>query len=465
MGSNSHQPGFLRTFQDLDPVAKALSLGLATISLGTMIWLASDFLGRNRTHRLVLAAGSETGESYVLAKAIEQVVEAQVPKVQIDVETSAGTSENLQRLEAGQADLITAQADIPAGKNARTVATLYSDSFQLVVQKDANIQQFTDLKGKRIGLPSKGGQYDSFILVAQHFGLGPQDFTFVGDTDRASEVAFQQKKVDAIFRVRAIGNAQVAELVRNYNGKLIPITQAEAMRVQHPAFETTSIPKGAYKGHDPVVPAEDLATVAVQRLLIANQRVDPEVMRQITEVLNERRRELKSAIPDTAGNTAPLVTNIRRPDLTGGTGIPLHPGALAYYDRDKPSFIQENADYLALILTVGLLGGSWLWELKRWIDRRRKNLADDYIERAVALMNSCREAKITPQEALKQLDVLFENVASELVKESISQESFRTFNEAYKTVREVIGRKGKSLANGAIAPDRLMDPVTPQRSQ
>ncbi len=464
MGSNSHQPGFLKAFQDLDPVTKALSLGLATISLGTIIWLASDFLGRNRTHRLVLAAGSETGESYVLAKAIEQVVEAQVPNVQIEVQSSGGTSDNLQRLEAGQADLITAQADIPAGKNARTVATLYSDSFQLVAQKDANIQQFTDLKGKRIGLSNKGGQYDSFILVAQHFGLSPQDFTFVGDTDRASEVAFQQKKVDAVFRVRAIGNAQVAELVRNYNGKLIPITQAEAMRVQHPAFETTSIPKGAYKGHEPVVPAEDLATVAVQRLLLAHQRVDPEVLRHIAEVLNERRRELKSAIPDTAGNTAPLVTNIRRPDLTGGTGIPLHPGALAYYDRDKPSFIQENADYLALILTVGLLGGSWLWELKRWIDRRRKNLADDYIERAITLMNNCQQTTITPQEALKQLDILFENVASELIKESISQESFRTFNEAYKTVREVISRKSKSLANKEVAPDKL-NPVSPQRTQ
>ena len=32
--------------------------------------------------------------------------------------------------------------------------------------------------------------------------------------------------------------------------------------------------------------------------------------------------------------------------------LPTHPGAQAFYDRDKPSFIQENAEPLALMVTV-----------------------------------------------------------------------------------------------------------------
>jgi uncharacterized protein len=437
---------FWSNFQQLDPITKGVTLGLAIVSLGGLLWITSDLWGRTRTHRLVLAAGNPTGESYTLAKAIEKVVEAQVPGVAIDVQESQGTSENLERLEQGKADLVTAQADVPAGRNARTIAVLYPDSFQLVVQGKSPIQKFTDLKGKRIGLPSKGGQYDSFLLVAQHFGLTAQDFTFVGANDQAADTAFQQGQVDAIFRVRAIGNLSIATLIKNQGGRLIPIDQAEAMRVHYPAFEPTQLPKGAYKGSEPAVPSTELATIAVQRLLLAHQKVDPDLLRQITQVLNENRRELKAAIPNNLGNTAPLIANIHRPELTGGTGIPLHPGALSYYDRDKPSFIQENADYLALILTVGLLGGSWLWEFKRWLDRRRKNLADDYIEQAIGLMN----AAVSPQVALKELDRLFEQVGAELVREGISQESFRTFNEAYKTVREVIVRKAKNLASQAV---------------
>jgi uncharacterized protein len=449
MAPKSPKPRFWQNFQDLDPITKGVTIGLAIVSLGGLVWVTSDLWGRTRTHRLVLAAGNPSGESYILAKAIEKVVEAQVPGVTIDVQESQGTSENLDRLEQGKADLVTAQADVPAGNNARTVAVLYPDSFQLVVQGKSPIQKFTELKGKRIGLPSKGGQYDSFLLVAQHFGLSPQDFTFVGDNDQAADTAFQQGQVDAVFRVRAIGNLSIATLIKNQGGRLIPIDQADAMRVHYPAFEPTQLPKGAYKGSEPAVPATELATIAVQRLLLAHQKVDPDLLRQITQVLNENRRELKAAIPDNLGNTAPLIANIHRPELTGGTGIPLHPGALSYYDRNKPSFIQENADYLALILTVGLLGGSWLWELKRWLDRRRKNIADNYIEQAIVLMN----AAVPPQSALKELDRLFEQVAAELVREGISQESFRTFNEAYKTVREVIVRKAKNLASqAAVAP-------------
>ena len=148
-----------------------------------------------------MAAGSSTGESYILAKTIEAVIEAKVPRVSIDVQETNGTADNLKQIEANKVDLATAQADVPAGGIARTVAILYSDSFQVVVQGKSTLRRFTDLKGKRIGLAPKGGQYASFLQVAQHFGLAEKDFTFIGDSDQNSDLAFQQGQVDAIFRV------------------------------------------------------------------------------------------------------------------------------------------------------------------------------------------------------------------------------------------------------------------------
>jgi hypothetical protein len=43
-----------------------------------------------------------------------------------------------------------------------------------------------------------------------------------------------------------------------------------------------------------------------------------------------------------------------------------------YYDKDKPSFVTEHADFVALIFSAVVLAGSWLWELKRWRDAIRK---------------------------------------------------------------------------------------------
>ena len=77
------------------------------------------------------------------------------------------------------------------------------------------------------------------------------------------------------------------------------------MRVKHPAFEPTKLPKGA--GNEPTVPADDLPTVSVQRLLLANANLDPAIALQITQAINENRRELRVAIPLVVSNASPLL--------------------------------------------------------------------------------------------------------------------------------------------------------------
>jgi hypothetical protein len=41
----------------------------------------------------------------------------------------------------------------------------------------------------------------------------------------------------------------------------------------------------------------------------------------------------------------------------------------------------------------------------------------------------------------QELDAIFEHAVEALTREEISQESFRTFNEVYKDVREALERK------------------------
>ncbi|MGH7999050.1 MAG: TAXI family TRAP transporter solute-binding subunit, partial [Brasilonema sp.] len=126
-----------------------------------------------------------------------------------------------------------------------------------------------------------------------------------------------------------------------------------------------------------------------------------------------------------------MIASIDRPNDTGGKGLPpIHPGAVAFYERDKPSFVQEHADYLALVLTVILLILSWVRQVKVWMESSRKNEADEYIAKAIHLMEASPNNLENNQ---KQLDEVFRKAADALIYERISQESFRTFNEAYKT--------------------------------
>ena len=178
----------------------------------------------------------------------------------------------------------------------------------------------------------------------------------------------------------------------------------------------------------------------MERILLANKNVDMQVIREITAILDERRQQIADAIPQELSKVKPLVASISRPTSTGSVSIPIHPGSIAFYERDKPSFIQENADYLGLLLTIILLIWSWLWQLKSWIEQNQKDTADIWIESAIKLMNNDSVDLDTKQHELERI---FSQAANDLVEEKISQESFRTFNEAYKTAREVIEQQIK----------------------
>ena len=197
--------------------------------------------------------------------------------------------------------------------------------------------------------------------------------------------------------------------------------------------------------------------MAIPKLLLANQQVDDGLVREIAAILNEHRQEIANAIPDRWAEVRPLVAGIVRP---GAEAPPLHPGALAYYDRNKPSSFRKNSDYFTFSLTLSLLAGSWIWELKSWAEARRKGLADAYIDRVIELMGNSQvasqaasqtasqtgQAAASPEQRREALYALFDEAADRLVVGEISQESFRTFNEAYKTAREKIEREIEAIA-------------------
>lgn len=460
---NNHQSNFLKFFLVLDPFSRLIFLGLGFASLGTVVIIIGNIVNNLTPPHLTLAAGDKTGESYIIGEAIKKVIERRT-NIQIQVEETRGTTENIEMLSAGKAQLAMAQVDVAAEEigninsqskaNARTVALLYKDTFQLVV-KNPQINQFVQLKGKTIALAATGGQYQSFLTVAKHFGLSEKDFKITGldssgkpipgYNDQFADKDFRENKADAVFRVRAIGNKSLANLVNNYQGKLISIPQAEAMKIKQPAFEPAIIPQGAYRGDYPV-PNTNLPTVAISRLLLANDQVDANVVSKLVQTIYENRQEIANEIPLDHAEVKPLISSISRPKENSGIDIFLHPGAVAFYDKDKPSFIQEHADYFGLLLTIFLLAFQWIHQLKLWIEKSKKNEADEYIKSAISLMKA---GQYQLEDRQKILDKTFDEAAKALIDERISQESFRTFNEAYKNTREAIERD-KQIAQQAI---------------
>jgi TRAP transporter TAXI family solute receptor len=414
--------------------------------LGAGLWMLED----TTVHRVTIAAGSRSGGAFAMARAIAEVAREHHPSLQVNVVESLGSLQNMDLLERGHIDLATVQADTAMPRSARMVATLYQDVFQLIVRKDPDgeqsIENVQDLHGRRIALPPQGsGQRRSFAFLASHYGLKSSDYEDLAMSSGSANWALIDGAVDAVFRVRACGNRSIMKLIDAVDVGLVPIDQAAAMRHKEPVLETAMIPMGCYQGH-PALPGRDLMTVGVPRLLVAAADLDSEVVSLITSVLFERRRELV--------HRTPLAGFISAPDRTGGTSIPLHPGARKFYDRDRPSFFQENAEPIALVVTVAALMVSGLFQLTA---RKKRRRVDQYNRAVLTLGVEARTA--SSHEAVTRLKERLFQVAGSVVDDAetgqISTDGFQFFAFTW------------GVANGAIDERKaeLQDPSRPPGEQ
>ena len=405
---------------------KLIVIGVVWLALlvGIIAWLDS----RDRDY-LNIAAGPADGESFELAQALARVFEATHPDVTVEVFETQGSSENVRLLQTGRVDLATVQADTLVDESIRALATLYFDAYQLIARSDSLIHNVADLAGHRVAIPPQdSGQNRSFVALIDHYGLRLDDLIALPMSEDAANFAMQQGQVDAVFRVRAPGNARVHELIRQRGDmRLIPIDQPAAMALLNPTIESGSIPRGSYRGHPPL-PMADLTTAIVDRVLIAREDLDEDRVFEFTRMIFEQRSALVAQTP-LAGLVRPLAEETR-------IAIPMHPGAQRYYDREKPTIIQEHSRVLAALLYVLAILTSGFVALRARLKRSRRIRMKDY---NIALMEIAGEAEKAPAGASLQaqkdrLIEILKEVVHDLDSERVSQEEFDHFSFTWQAV-------------------------------
>ena len=404
---------------DRQQVVRGVLVGMGVVA--TLVWAGLWLKSRSQVHRITFATGGETGEYYAFGQAIAQVTAKQAPNLEIEVVASAGSAENMNSVQTGAADLALVQSDTAVQPAARAVAQLYPEMFHLVARKAADIQTPRDLRGKRIALmPEGSGSYDLFWPLVAHYGLATQDFAAQPMPAKEAHAALRAGEVDALFRIIGLGNPSVAELFQDDQLELVEISQLGALQLTQPYLESTVIPQGSYSGSQPT-PPEDLPVIAVSALLIANEEVDPEIVKTITSVLYEHRNELISLTPRAA--------DIQSPERSQNLGFPLHPGAKAYYVQDTPSFVVKYAEAMGFLLSLSFLTVSSFWQFRQWLIGRQKNRADDYNLEILALIEQLEQVETQAElQALRQqLFSILRQVVIDLDVDKISPESFQSF--------------------------------------
>ena len=405
------------------------------VAIGGAGWLLFD---QRKSETLIVAAGARSSEGFQLAEAIATVVNRHHPEITLEVIETGGSLENSRLLDEGHADLALFQADASTSSRGRLLAILYPDAYQLIVHRSAGVENVADLRGKIIALPTRGSaQFTSFWYLAAHYGLTDADLTWLPMSNRSAEWALISNAVDAVFRVRAPGDITVKQLVEQADITIVPIEQAPALHLRKSSINPGRIPKGSYRGNPPL-PERDLPTASVNRLLVAGDEQSPQTIYAITSVLFERQRELTEL-----SNLASLISV---PDTSSGITLPLHDGAAQYFDREKPSFWSEQADFLRTMLSLTAIFASMFFGFRNWFQGRQKDRADAYNKDLMEIFESAERGEQDEAYYHRALADVLKRVVEDLDNDRISSDGFDEFSFTWQAVTQLIASRSNTTS-------------------
>ncbi|WP_441250009.1 TAXI family TRAP transporter solute-binding subunit [Kitasatospora sp. McL0602] len=286
------------------------------------------------------ATGVQRGVYDKYGQLLRDYLPGVMPGVQLRLDNSQGSVDNISRVLAGQDSFAIATADAvaeydgPGKERLRAIARLYDDYLQLVVPAGSPVQRAADLRGMRVGV---GQGLSGVNLVTKRLlagaGLDPEkDITAapLGVGEAADRL--RAGELDAFFWSGGLPTSVLSDLASQFPIRIVPLGDlAESVHQQEgggmDAYRAATIPADAYPKALPI-PRTAVATLAVPNLLITRDDVDTGLVEGLTKAVLDSRDSIGDKV-----HAAQLV-DLRTAVYTDP--LPLHDGAKRYYASVKP---------------------------------------------------------------------------------------------------------------------------------
>ncbi|MFI8190240.1 TAXI family TRAP transporter solute-binding subunit [Streptomyces sp. NPDC085946] len=310
------------------------------VALGLLLWWLLPLGEEPPGGSIRFVTGTPSGVYQKYGSLLRTELREDMPRLRVDLRTSAGSQENVERVATGDADFTIAAADavetyrLDGGAGAdrlRGVARLYDDYVQLVVPPDSGIRSVEDLKGKRVAIgPPGSGVRLIANRVLEAADIDPEkDITASSDGIDTGPGRLGHG-LDAFFWSGGLPTGGLERLAEKSTFRFVPI-DADLVAKLHDQggatryYRATSMPETAYPT---VQNGLSVPTLAVSNLLVTHKDTDPRLTEWLTRTVLKRRDSIGERV-----HSAQLV-DVRTAIYTDP--LPLHDGARRYYYSVKP---------------------------------------------------------------------------------------------------------------------------------
>ena len=232
---------------------------------------------------MTITTGSETGAYYADAKRYAELLA--VNGITLEVLTSTGSAQNLERLGRGEADIALIQGgmqetpinedETSTDSSLRSLGSVSYEPVWVFYRSDYRLDKLYQLSGRRIAVGDEGSGSRALalpLLEANDISLKSKNLLPLSGLSAAE--ALQQEQIDAAFIVAAPEASVVQVLLRSPGLRVMSFIQADAYLRRFPFLSKIVLPRGVVDlVHD--TPPRDTTLLSTTANVIVREDLHP----------------------------------------------------------------------------------------------------------------------------------------------------------------------------------------------
>jgi TRAP-type uncharacterized transport system substrate-binding protein len=430
-----------------------LILTVATV-LGGRIWLRNS-------ETLVFAVGEANSLEARFASRLAAVLKNANSRLRLTIVSNADSAKALAQFDHRQADLVVLRTDAKVPPRARALAILEHDVVLLISPGSKKIKSLAELKKKKIAVLADGESAAAFVRNTLEIADSP-------DASSRVQTAPPNSTLDKLFAsggygaVIAIAHASTIVKDKRYEQyakrggfTVNAIDESKALARRNPGISEETLATGMLSS-TPAIPDDDLDTIGLQWLLVAQSRMSTSTAGDLARTIYENKAEL--ALEDG------FASRIEPADTDKDAFIVAHQGAAEYINDDTKSFMDRYSDLLYLGAAALSVIGSIFAGIYTKVTRVAPEKAGEMATAILDIGERIEHANsMDSLEALQdELEGILRGAVIGLRDGTISADGLDTFKLGYEFVRDEIGMRRDHLKRHTGHDDNVVIVKTAQ---
>ena len=437
------------------PAVKSNRTQIVLFSILTLILTAATMWGGRALVRnsetLVFAVGEANGPEARFAARLAAVLKNNASRLRLKIVPNADSAKAVAQFDRKEASLAILRTDAKIPSRARAVAILEHDLLLLVSPAGKKLKTVTELKKKKIAVVADRESSVTLIRTmlelseppeaAARVQMAPPGATF----DKLFASGFGAV-VAVVHASRAVKDRNHEQLVWRGGFTLNAIDAAKTITRKYPALSEETVTTGMLSA-SPTLPAEDIETIGLQWLLVAQSNLPTATVSDLARIIYENKAEL-ALDGGFASKIEPAATD-------KDAFIVAHPGAAEYINDEIKSFMERYSDLMYIAVAALGIIGSLFAALYTKVTRIAPERASQLATAILDIGERIEHAKSLDQldELQNELESVLRRVVIGLRDGAISSDGLDTFKLGFEFVRDEIGMRRDHLKRHPPAQD------------